>query len=116
MSQTIELRTQPELKIVLNNSEFEIIDASEPKNNGIYSFKNVKNIEVNNDRTNWFITIISRIVDLFMGSAVGGNFKNKANLKIELENQKIKLYLIDADFEKAEKIVKLLTIKKANLV
>ncbi len=112
MSQTIKLRIQPELKIVLNNSEFEIIDASEPKNNEIYSFINIKNVELNNYRTDWFISIISRIVDLFMGSAVGRDFKNNANLKVELENQKIKLWLIDADFEKAEKTVELLTIRK----
>ncbi|WP_298425208.1 hypothetical protein [uncultured Kordia sp.] len=112
MITTIELRNKPELKIILNNDEFEIVDASEPKNSGIYSFRKLKNTELNAERTNWLISTLSIIVDLLIGSGVGGKFKKKANLILEMENRNLKIWLIDADFEKAKKITELMNNKK----
>ena len=45
MTETIELRNKPELKIILNTHEFEVIDASEPKNNGTYSYAEIKSVK-----------------------------------------------------------------------
>lgn len=112
MTETVELRNKPELKIILNNDEFEIVDASELKNNGIYAFGKLKNVELNAERTNWLISTLSIIVDLFAGSAVGGKFKKKANLNLEMENRNLKIWLIDADFEKAKRVTELINSKK----
>ena len=87
MTETVELRNNPELKIILNTEGFEIVDVSEPKNNGKYSFGQIKSVELNAERTDWFISVFSRIVDLIAGSAVGGNFKNKANLNLKMLNR-----------------------------
>jgi hypothetical protein len=112
MTETVELRKKPELKIVLNKNEFEIIDASEPKNNGIYSFGELKNAELNAERTNWLISVLSVIVDFLTGSGNGGKFKTKSNLKLEMENRELKIWLIDADFVKAERLTVLINSKK----
>jgi hypothetical protein len=112
MTETVELRNKPELKIILNKDEFEIVDASEPKNSGIYSFGKLKNAELNAERTNWLISSLSIIVDLFTGGAVGGKFKDKANLNLEMEKRNLKVWLIDADFEKAKRVTELINSKK----
>ncbi len=39
-----------------------------------------------------------------MGSAVGGNFKDKANLKLVMNNQTYKIGLIGANIKKAVKV------------
>ncbi|WP_198519319.1 hypothetical protein [Nonlabens sp. MB-3u-79] len=112
MTETVELRNKPELKIILNENEFEIVDASEPKNSGIYSFGKLKNAKLNVERTNWLITTLSIIVDLFTGGAVGGKFKDKANLNLDMENLNFKVWLINADIEKAKRVTELINSKK----
>ncbi|GFZ77835.1 hypothetical protein GCM10011531_04110 [Aquaticitalea lipolytica] len=112
MTEIVVLRNKPELRIILNNDEFEIVDASEPKNNGIYSFGELKNVELNAERTNWLISILSVITDFITGIGNGARFKDKSNLNIEMENRNLKLWLINADFGKAEKLTELIKSKK----
>ncbi len=112
MTETIALRNKPELKIILNTDEFEIVDVSEPQNNGTYTFIQIKSAALHAERTDWFISALSWIVDLVAGSAVGGNFKNKANLQLVMVNRTLKIWLTDADFEKAERIVELINNNK----
>jgi hypothetical protein len=112
MIESVVLRNKPELKIILNKDGIEIIDASEPKNNGVYSFGQIKNVKLNAERTNWLISVLSWVVDYLTGSATRGNFKRKASLILEMVNQTLKLWLIDADFNKAEKIAELINHKK----
>jgi hypothetical protein len=112
MTETVELRNKPELKIFLNESGIEIVDASKPKNSGIYSFAEIKRAEFNTERTDSFISVLSWIIDIFAGSAVGGKFKNKANLKLELTNRNFKIWLTDSDLQKAKKITELINNKK----
>ncbi|GAL00832.1 hypothetical protein JCM19314_58 [Nonlabens ulvanivorans] len=111
MSEIFELRHQPELKFIIGEDSFQIIDGYDVGNNGEYPFEIFKNALLNDDRTNWWISIASVVVDLFSGSAVGGKFKDKANLVLETENQKIAIYLMDADFEKAKQVTELLNSK-----
>ena len=112
MTEIFEVRCKPELKISLNNDGIEIVDGYEPKNNGVYSFEQIKSVELNAERTNWFISILSWIVDLLAGSAVGGNFKNKASLNIKLADQDLKILLINAAIKKVERISESLHIKR----
>lgn len=115
MNEVFELRNKPELKIILNTNQFEIVDASQPKNNVIYSFIDIKSIELNAERSDWFITTISYITDFLMGgTSYAGNFKNKANLKLNLTDRKLKIWLNDADFRKAERVKRLITDKKTS--
>lgn len=112
MTETVELRNKPELKINLNSDGFEIVDVSDPKNTGKYLFEDLKNVKLNPERTDWLVSIFSLIVGVFTSSAIEGNFKNKANLKLEMVNQNLKIWLVDADFQKAERIVHKLIEKK----
>lgn len=112
MTETIELRNKPELKIILNKNEFEIVDVSEPKNSGIYSFGKLKNVELIAERTNWLFSAFTIVVDLFTGSAFGGKFKSKANLNFSMENRNLKIWLIDANFDKAKRVTELLNSEK----
>ena len=111
MTEIVELRNKPELKIILNQDEFEVVDVSEPKNSGIYSFGHLKNVELNATKTNWLFSIFTIIVDLFIGGNVGGKFKSKANMNLEMENLNLKIWLIDADFEKAKIVAESLSEK-----
>ena len=112
MSETIVLRKNPELKIILNPDNFEIMDVSESKNNGIYSFGKLKNVNLIFEKTNWLISILSIIVDLITGSGIGGKFKNKAYLNLEMRNMNLKIVLIGTDTEKINKVSELLNNKK----
>ena len=105
---TIKLRHKPELKFILNEKEFEIVDVYEQENSGIYSFVELKNAELNAERTNWLITFLSIIVGFFIGGGTSKRFKEKANLNIEIENRNLKIWLINADFEAAKLVTKFL--------
>ncbi|ASO05239.1 hypothetical protein [Arenibacter algicola] len=112
MTETIELRNKPELKFILNTDEFNIVDASEPKNNGTFSYAEIKNVELNEERTNWLISILSIIVDFLTGSGNGGKFRTKANIILKTDNRNFKIWLNNADFGKAKKLTELLNNKK----
>ncbi|GAK95027.1 hypothetical protein JCM19298_803 [Nonlabens ulvanivorans] len=111
MNEIFELRHQPELKFIIGEDSFQIIDGYDVENNGKYSHDILKSAVLKDDTTNWWISIASIFVDLFSGSAVGGKFKDKANLVLETENQKIAIYLRDADLEKAKQVTDLLNSK-----
>ena len=113
MKYSLELRNKPELKIILNREEFEVLDVSEPKNSGTYPFRQLKKVNLNAAKTNWLFSAFTMIVDFFVGSGVGGKFKSKANLELEMENRNLKIWLIEADFEKAKKATELLNEKKS---
>lgn len=112
MTETVELRNNPELKFILNTDEFDIVDASESKNSGTYSYAEIKNVEFNKERTNWLISILSIIVDFLTGSGNGGKFRTKSNLILKTEKQNLKIWLNNVDIGKAEKITELIKNKK----
>ena len=112
MLKIFELRNKPELKIILKKDKFEIIDALEINNNGIYSKSEIIKIELNKEKTNWFVTVFGNILEILTGIAFGGKFKNKAKLKLNFENKTIILLLNNNELKEAEKISKLLTIEK----
>jgi hypothetical protein len=115
MKETVELRNKPELKIILNQDEFEIVDVSEPNNNGIYSLRHIQKVVLNEEKTNWIFSIFTLIVEFLPGSAlVGGTFKNKANMEVEMVNRNLNIGLINADFEKAKRVSRILNGQNEN--
>ena len=111
MTETITLRDKPTLKLMLNSSSLEIVDSSDPKNNGTYAFNDIKNAKVKAESTDWFVSILSYILDLFVSSALGGNFKNKAHLTLDTDDGTLKIWLVDADLQQAEKVAQLINAK-----
>lgn len=75
---------------------------------GFFLIENLINVEVNERKTNWFITILSFTVDLFTGSGSGSKYKDKAYLNIDLENRSIKIWLSNENIDKANKAKDLL--------
>ena len=112
MTETVTLRNKPALKLMLHANSLEIVDSSDPKNNGTYAFKEIRNAKVTAEGTDWFVSIVSYIVTLFTGGALGGNYKNKAHLSLETDDGTLKIWLVDADFEKAERVAQLINAKK----
>ena len=111
MTETITLRNKPTLKLMLHSSSLEIVDSSDPKNNGTYAFNDIKNAKVKAESTDWFVSILSYILDLFVSSALGGNFKNKAHLTLDTDDGTLKIWLVDADLQQAEKVAQLINAK-----
>ncbi|MEO9893953.1 hypothetical protein [Aurantibacter sp.] len=114
MTETFELRAKPYLKINLNEKAFEIVDAAEPTNNGSYLYQQVNSVVLNSEKTNWWFSALTVLIDLFTSSGNSGKYKDKANLYIALENRQLKIWLYKADFEKAKKVAyKLQNTKKS---
>ena len=115
MSQIVQLRNRPELKFIFNSTEFEIVDAADPKNNGVYAYSAVESIELRKEQTNWLFSIFTHALDLLIGDAgagAGGNYKTKAHFNIKQNTKSFKVWLLDIDNLKAEKIPELFLKKK----
>ncbi|WP_298494458.1 hypothetical protein [uncultured Algibacter sp.] len=112
MIETVKLRDKPELKIHLNKTSIKIIATSYPKNCGTFLLNDIIGVELTPKSTDWFITALSWIVALLTTSGGGENYKNEANLKLRTKNQTLKIWLRNADFKKAERISKLIKVKK----
>lgn len=110
MTKNFELRHKPELKIRLNESNIEIIDISNSSNCGFYAFQDITEVKLIEDQTDWFVTIFSWVFDLFSGG-LGGNYKNKAHLKLKYKNKSLKIWLVDANFKEAERITNIINKK-----
>lgn len=103
MSRHFKLNNTPLLTINFFEDKFEIKDNFNIKNSGIYEFDEIKEIQFNEAKTNWYISLLSIIIDLITGSANGGKFRNKPFILIKLTNRELKLKLIDSGIEEAEK-------------
>ena len=101
--ETIILRSQPELQIRWNQSEFQLTDASDPRNNGNYVYDELEDVVFHEGGTDWFISLLSFIMDIPTGGLAGGSkYKNKPCLKLRMKRQTFKVLLIDADLEKSK--------------
>ncbi|MGS0527725.1 hypothetical protein ACU8V7_23600 [Zobellia nedashkovskayae] len=112
MIETIELRNKPELKIILNADEFEVIDAAKPRNNGKYLFRKIRNVELSKERTDWLVSSIAFLASIFTHGNLE-TYKNRANLTLETDSQTLKIWLGNADYEKAQSVMRLIKSKKA---
>ena len=113
MSEIVQLRNRPELKFIFNSTEFEIVDAADPKNNGVYAYSAVENIELRTEQTNWLFSTFTHVVDLLIGDAgAGGNYKTNAHFNIKQNTKSFKVWLLDIENLKAEKIPELFLKKK----
>lgn len=110
-SEIFLLRSKPELKIIFNDKSFEVTDKATADNNGVYLYRQIKSIKINPKRTNWFISVLSHLLDLLTDSGIGGKFKDQANLKINLNDKTLKFTLIEADLAICDKVYKSLLKK-----
>jgi len=99
--------------VVFNTEGFELTDAFAPKNSGIYLYKNIKNVKLNKEGRNWFVTAVSLLIDLFIfgGGTVTDNEKCMTNSQLIMASKIFKIWLIDADIHKAEMVANILNKK-----
>ena len=109
--ETVELRSKPKLKISINQNGFQILDSADPNNNGNYSFSELNHVRFHQEQTDWLVSIISLVVGLIIGGANSGRFKNKANLQFKVNHRTFRIYLKDADLNKAQALTNLLNKK-----
>ncbi len=110
----VELRNKPELKISINQDGFQILDSAHPANNGDYSFLQLDYVEFHPEQIDWLVAIMSVVIDLVTLGGINWKFKNKPKLKFKVDNKIFKVYLIDADLEKAKAVTDLLNKKSLN--
>ena len=72
----------------------------------------LKNAKVNAEDTDWFVSIMSYIVTLFVGGALGGKYKNKAHLTLTTDDGIVKIWLVDADLQQAKKVAARINAKR----
>ncbi len=111
MNQNIILRSKPGLEISFAENGFEVIDESAPNNNGIYSYDNLKLVELKNA---WFMSMVQIVrYNTWILNLVpfGPQIKDKAHLKIILDEKTLKLWLFNSDMEKAKAVKQLFNEK-----
>lgn len=104
MKESYILNEKPLLKFILSENTFEIIDNSKMENNDSYKYKDLEEVLLKKEKTNWLISILSLIFDISTGSATGKKFKDKPFLFFKFRTKILKIWLIDSDILKAEKM------------
>lgn len=102
MMLTVLFRHKPHLEVILNETDFKIIDSEQISNEGLYLYRNIESVEFHKEKTNWIVTVASSIFGLLAESELGSKYKDKPYIKINLKKQTLKLWLIKADVHKAQ--------------
>ncbi len=102
MNNSIQLRLKPKLEVILKETHFEVIDSSDPKNEGKFLYSSVESIEYQKEKINWLVSIASYIFGIFIENGLGNNYKDKAYLKINLENKILKIWLTNSEMDNVE--------------
>lgn len=105
MRESILLRENPKLKFIFDQDGFEIVNGKGSERR-TYVYEFINSFEFKKSPTNWFVTILSVIVDFFTGSATGGIYKekNKELFKMSYDNRSLKIDLSNCDINKAKLI------------
>ena len=77
MNKEVIINDEPLQKITFKDFGFIIYDESSNHNNE-YLFEKIENIQIEFKKINWFISVVSILIDLITGSAMGGIFKSKS--------------------------------------
>jgi len=111
MKEIVMLRDKPKLKISLNEVGIEITDAAQSKKCEFFLFNDILGIDIKPKKADWVITSLAWIFGLLITAGDGNIYKNEAYLELKMANQNLKIWLDNANFEKAEHIFKLINVK-----
>ena len=112
MSRTYVLREKPLLKFTLEADKFHIQDDSDPLKNSTHHYSNLKEIKLIDEHTDELVSDLSWVLRLLSVISIAGNYKTKAHFKLKASGRRLKIWLINADLEKAHLLQEEL-IKKA---
>ena len=109
----IRLREKPLLELVMSETLLDIRNDEYKDENGKYEYVFLESIKLNKKRTNWFLTILSHLVEISIGGA-GSSYKTKLNIAFKYKGISKRITLNDCDPKLAEQFVekvKLRTLK-----
>jgi hypothetical protein len=111
-NRTYLLREKPKFEIILSTDFINIIDESISQSNRDFQVDKLEKFEIKEKRTNWLITILSFVLELFM-SAASGKYSENPQLHIKYIGKSFKYYLNDCNFQLLSEIEDI--IKSKNL-
>ncbi len=101
-TEIIPLRNNPLFEIRIQKDGFIIHNDADNNDNGLYEFDKIDSLDFQKKRINWFVSISSFIVDLFTGSATGGIFKERNQLRLNYSHVEKRIILDNCDMKAAE--------------
>ena len=109
-TEKITLKKSPSLEFIFNKHSFQIINKAEPVTEGIYEYSKIESIGYEKEKTNWLLTILSYVVELFAGVGGGAAYKNKKRLIICHTSTKLNFDLMDCEKKTIDKLISRLEI------
>ena len=109
--QTFRLRTKPIFEVELSDDELKIVDRSLAESTSVYEYSNLQNFNFKREKTNWGLTILSFIIDLFTGGGSSNKYTEQNQLLLTYKGEKLKYYLENCELFEISKIVKLVNQK-----
>nr|WP_298996332.1 hypothetical protein [uncultured Allomuricauda sp.] len=104
-AEKIVLKESPPLEFIFDENSFQIINAANPDSEGIYEHATLKSVGFHKEKTNWFLTIFSFMVELVVGVGGGDRYKDKKKLTIHHANKKVKIDLFDCEQKTIDKLI-----------
>jgi len=112
MDQNIILNNNPRMEFKLSENGFELIDGQTTKNSGVYSYSNLKSIQLNKVWYPYVVKWLRYISWLMNGAPLAGETTKKANLKIILDDRILHIWLTDLKMTNKAKTLKTMLTKK----
>ena len=110
-TQTFRLRTKPVFEVELSTDELKIIDNNLAESISVYEYSKLQNFNFKREKTNWGLTILSFILDLFTGGVSPDKYTEQNQLLLTYNGEKLKYYLENCELFEISKIVKLVNQK-----
>ncbi|MEL6916603.1 MAG: hypothetical protein AAFO99_02620 [Bacteroidota bacterium] len=96
-SEKITLKKSPPLEFIFNEDSFQIINEADPDSEGIYQYGKVRLARFKKEKTNWVVTILSFLGDLFFSVGHTDIYKERKRLTIKHDKKSIELNLLDCE-------------------
>ncbi|MBA4746195.1 MAG: hypothetical protein H2058_13145 [Muricauda sp.] len=96
---TYTLREKPKFEIDLSDNSIKIVNKSKVQSSSSFILDKIETFEIKERRTNWLITILSFVVEIFSSISVPGKYSEGSQLLMEYEGNTFKYYLNDCDLK-----------------
>lgn len=101
---TYSLRIHPKFEIELLDDSIKIMDSSESESNSFFALEKIETFEIKQKRTNWLITILSFVLEIFSSISTSDKYSEGSQLHLVYEGESFKYYLNDCDLNLMSKI------------
>lgn len=101
---TYTLREKPKFEIDLSDNSIKIVDKSKVLSSSSFILDKIETFEIKERRTNWLITILSFVVEIFSSISVPGKYSEGSQLLMEYEGNTFKYHLNDCNLDSLREI------------